>query len=330
MLELGGRSVTGYQSKGKEGKLFGYSVLDTVKLRKGLVPDPERLLDKMKKHFTEQMADFVACPLTEGQGVDLDGEHSGPLTHSLTTLVGKQNDQAFGGNTMDIHWKQVKIITLSSVKTLEDLTTCLEDIIDSDATLSQTVGTNLESVMLKYGYDEDIAREWGPMSHFYRISLGFQYYVSLHTPLCKVDTNYSWLHAELQMEQHVNEMRQIRQSHGTRLQAVCLTYIYLIDQREKGLRSYKIEYKLNKDLHSELETQCHLLETMRSEMEDFKGAKSSNGGGGEQSFKMVCFHYGMPGIYKGVNKFCQWKDLSQAESREKGLRSVTDAIQAAN
>jgi hypothetical protein len=55
----------------------------------------------MKKHFTEQMADFVACPWSEGQGGELDGEHSDFLIHSLTTLVGKQNDEAFGGNTMD-------------------------------------------------------------------------------------------------------------------------------------------------------------------------------------------------------------------------------------
>jgi hypothetical protein len=53
MLDLGGRSVTGDQSKGKEGKLFGYSVLYMVKLRNGFVPDPERLPDIMKKHFTD-------------------------------------------------------------------------------------------------------------------------------------------------------------------------------------------------------------------------------------------------------------------------------------
>jgi hypothetical protein len=68
---------------------------------------------------------------------------------------------------------------------------------------------------------------------------------------------------------------------------------------------------------------------MRAEMETFKGAKSSTGGG-EQSSKMVCFHCGMPGLHKGENIFCQWKDLSQAESREKGLRFVTDALQAEN
>jgi hypothetical protein len=62
MLDRGGRSVIGDQSKGKEGKLFGYSFLDTVKLRNGLVPDLERLPDITKKHFTENMADFVACP----------------------------------------------------------------------------------------------------------------------------------------------------------------------------------------------------------------------------------------------------------------------------
>jgi hypothetical protein len=99
---------------------------------------------------------------------------------------------------------QVKRITLSSIKTLEDLTTRLEDLRDSETTLSQTVGTNLESVMLKAGYDEDLSREWVPMSHLYRISLlGFQYCVGLHTHLWKVATNYSWRHAELQMEQHV-------------------------------------------------------------------------------------------------------------------------------
>jgi hypothetical protein len=86
---------------------------------------------------------------------------------------------------------------------------------------------------------------------------------------------------------------------------------------------------MNKELRSELETQVHLLETMRAEMETFKGAKSATGGG-EQSFNMLCFHCGMPGIHKGGNKFCQWKYLSQAEAREKGLRFVTDALQAAN
>jgi hypothetical protein len=97
---------------------------------------------------------------------------------------------------MDNQWKQVKRITLSSIKTLEDLTTRLEDLRDSETTLSQTVGTNLEYVMLKAGYDEDLDREWVPMSHLYRISiLGFQYYVGLHNHLCKVATIYSWRHA---------------------------------------------------------------------------------------------------------------------------------------
>jgi hypothetical protein len=72
--------------------------------------------------------------------------------------VGKQNDEAFGGNTMDTQWKQVKRITLSSIKTLEDLTTRQEDRRGSETTLSQTVGTNLESMMLKSGYDEDLSR----------------------------------------------------------------------------------------------------------------------------------------------------------------------------
>jgi hypothetical protein len=94
----------------------------------------------MKKYFTEQLADFVDCPCLEGQGGDLDGEHSDLLTHALATLVGKQHNEAFGGNTMDTQWKQVKCITLSSVKTLEDLTTRLEDLLDCENNLSQTRG----------------------------------------------------------------------------------------------------------------------------------------------------------------------------------------------
>jgi hypothetical protein len=90
---------------------------------------------------------------------------------------------------MDTQWKQVKLITLSSVKTLEDLTTRLEDLRDSETTLSQTVVTNIESVMLKACYDEDLAREWVSMYHVYRLSLlGFQYYVGIHTHLWKVAT----------------------------------------------------------------------------------------------------------------------------------------------
>jgi hypothetical protein len=113
------------------------------------------------------------------------------------------------------------------------------------------MGTNLESVMLKAGYDEDLAREWVPMSHLYRISfLGLHYYVGLHTHVWKVATTYIWRHAELHMEQHVKEIRQICQSHGTRLQVVCLTYSYLRDQQDKVFRSYKIEDKMNKELIS--------------------------------------------------------------------------------
>jgi hypothetical protein len=126
----------------------------------------------------------------------LDGEHSDIFTRALTNLVGKHNYEAFGGKTKDTQWKQVKCIALSSIKTLEDLTTRLEDLRDSDTTLSQTVDTNLESVMLKAGYDEYIAREWVPMSHLYRISLlSFQYYVGLHTHLWKIATTYSWPYA---------------------------------------------------------------------------------------------------------------------------------------
>jgi hypothetical protein len=46
--------------------------------------------------------------------------------------------------------------------------------------------------------------------------------------------------------------------------------------------------------------------------------------------KIVCFHCGMIGLHKGGKKFCHWKDLSQAEAREKGLEFVTDYLQAAN
>jgi hypothetical protein len=56
--------------------------------------------------------------------------------------------------------------------------------------------------------------------------------VGLQTHLWKAATTCSWSHTELHMEQHVKEMRQIRQSHGTRLQVVCLTYIYLRDQQK--------------------------------------------------------------------------------------------------
>jgi uncharacterized protein with GYD domain len=168
------------------------------------------------------------------------------------------------------------------------------------------------------------------VSQLYRIILlGFKYYVGLHTHLWKVATTYSWRHAELHMEQHVREMRQIRQSHGTRLTVVCLTYIYLRDQRDKGFRSYKIEDKMNKALRSDLEDRGNLLETMMAEMGTFKVAKYATGGG-EQSFNMVCFHCGTPGLHTGGKKLCQWKDLSQAEAREKGLRFVTNARQAAN
>jgi hypothetical protein len=54
---------------------------------------------------------------------------------------------------------------------------------------------------------------------------------------------------------------------------------------------------MNKELRSGMETQGNLLETMRAEMETFKGAKST-AGGGEQSLKMVCFHVDMPVIHK--------------------------------
>jgi hypothetical protein len=101
--------------------------------------------------------------------------------------------------------------------------------LDHPARRSQ--GTNLEYVMLKAGYDEDLTMEWVTMSHLYIIShLGFHYCVGLHTHLWKVATTYSWRHAELQTEQHVKEIRQIRQSRGTRLQVVRLTYIYFRDQ----------------------------------------------------------------------------------------------------
>jgi hypothetical protein len=89
----------------------------------------------------------------------VNGDHSDIVTHALTTLVGKKNDEDFGGNTMDTQWKQVKRISLSSIKNLEDITTRLEDLRDSETiTLSQTVGTNLESMVLKDGYDEDLVR----------------------------------------------------------------------------------------------------------------------------------------------------------------------------
>jgi hypothetical protein len=179
------------------------------------------------------------------------------------------------------------------------------------------VGTKLEYVMLKAVYGAYFAREWVTMFHLYIISpLGFQYYVGLHTYLWKVATTYNWRHAELQMEKHVKEMRQIRQSSGTGLQVLCLTYIYLRDQKDKLFCSYKIEDKMNKELHLELETQGHLLETMWAEKETFKGAKSATSGG-EQSFKMVCLHCGMSGLHKEGNNFYQWKYLSLAEAREK-------------
>jgi hypothetical protein len=53
--------------KVKEGKIFGVSIMDTFKLRNGFVPDPERLPEVLKKHFTEQLADVLACHWSEGK-----------------------------------------------------------------------------------------------------------------------------------------------------------------------------------------------------------------------------------------------------------------------
>jgi hypothetical protein len=110
---------------------------------------------------------------------------------------------------------------------------------------------------------------------------------------------------------------------------VCITFIYLQDQRDKCFRCYKIEDKKNKELRSEFKTQGNLLDTTRAEMETFKGAKDITGGGGH-SFKMVCFHCGISGFHKGGHRFFQWKDLSQDEAREKGLKFATYALQGAN
>jgi hypothetical protein len=59
---------------------------------------------------------------------------------------------------MDAQWKQVKIITLGSVKTLEERTIRMEDLRDVEAILTQDVSTNLESVMFKDGYNEYLSR----------------------------------------------------------------------------------------------------------------------------------------------------------------------------
>jgi hypothetical protein len=59
------------------------------------------------------MADLVACLWSEGQGGDLDGKHRDVLTHSITTLVGNKNYEAFWGNTMNAQWKQANWINLS-------------------------------------------------------------------------------------------------------------------------------------------------------------------------------------------------------------------------
>jgi hypothetical protein len=76
-----------------------------------------------------------------------------------------------------------------------------------------------------------------------------------------------------------------------------------------------------------LKTQGNLLDTMRAEIETFKGEKSTTGVG-VKSFKMVCFHCGMTGIHKGWKKCCQWKDLSKDDAREKDMTFATGALQA--
>jgi hypothetical protein len=58
-------------------------------------------------------------------------------------MWGSKMVSPFGGNTMDTQWKQVKRITLISIKTLEYLTTRMEDLREIETTLAQTVGTNL-------------------------------------------------------------------------------------------------------------------------------------------------------------------------------------------
>jgi hypothetical protein len=85
---------------------------------------------------------------------------------------------------------------------------------------------------------------------------------------------------------------------------------------------------MNKELRLELETPRNLLETTRAEIETLKGEATT--GGGEKSFKMVCFNCGMPGLHKCGKKCYQWKDLSQVEAREKYLSFVTNALQGAN
>ena len=274
-------------SLGKDMELFGVNIKSVNVLERGLAPTGIGKLSTPL--FPEQIGDTTAYPRHSHHKTS---ESLGEFVETVTEL--KNTDRMRQGGTKDSGWKHKSRNALKNVKSGEDLSAALSNLLEEQHAILETFLGDLESILLGANADESITSQVASTSISYRIGRDtIHSYVNLLTHLAGVHHTRGWEVCSAQLRHHAGKIGLIRNKYRYRIQMVCRVYTYLREGQSSNWMSLKIQ-------NAEIST---LRSQITNQVVD----------GGQQGYN--CPHC-KSALHGGGRTACPWKDKSSSDAKK--------------
>jgi hypothetical protein len=303
----------------KEEELFEIDLGSEIELRESLCPPG--LTREQAKSMADGMVDVVALPggFTSGED-EVGGSDLAMMSSALEELVRQGRTENDITTKSDLHWKAASRTALRTIKSRELLMRrCKMLSKGRDKVIKNTVRHN-QNVLRRAGWTEPgLIKAWATSGYYARVVRdSMEAWIALHQHLLvlSLTDHMPWEYVQVEIDHHVEELEVIRNTHDSRLQALCGIYAYLRDGQAGSWHSTSLQYKRNAQVFSQAATGGQ--DGTDGSMSDMSSVRLSPFAG--------CPHCGT-NTHIGDKALCPWKTLSKTQARKKGslvLRSMAD------
>jgi hypothetical protein len=297
----------------KDDEIFGIDIGSELHLREKL--SPPGLTGEQAKSMADGAVDVIALP---GGFVNDEKDNGGDLAMMSTAieeLCRQKRTETESSTKSDLHWKSNSRTALQSVKSLPDLMKRCKVLASARDRVIKNSIRHSQNVLQRAGYaDPRLIEAWATNGFYGRITRdSMNSWIALHQHLLvlTLTDNMPWHYVQVEIDHHVEELQIIRNTHDSRLQALCGIYAYLRDGHAGNWHSTSLQYKRNTQLFSHAGRDDASISDVSNDQGNFDG----------------CSHCSTR-LHAGDKLSCPWKGISRNLARKKGLAALKTLAEA--
>jgi len=289
----------------KDDEIFGIDLGSEIRLREKLCPPG--LPRDLAKSMADGMADVIALPGGFTSGDDDNGGEMALMSSALEELVRRGRTENDCSTKSDLHWKSNSRTAMRNIKSLPYLMKRCKILSSSRDRVVKNTVRHTQNILERAGWnDTAIILAWATNGYYARIVReSIDAWIALHQHLLvlTLTEQMPWAYVQVEIDHHVEELQIIRNTHDSRLQALCGIYAYLRDGKASSWHSTALQYKRNSQVFSQVG---------RDDVSDVSNDLSAFHG---------CSHC-QTTLHPGDKLSCPWKGASKNAARKKGIATL--------